>query len=162
MSDKSSKKKKPSTSISFRNIVRSQDIKDVKAALQNWVNVVKMGDTDDIVSLYTDNATFWGTVASNLSTDKKGIKSYFVSFLQKENLDVKVTDGHVHLSKDTDEAIYAGNYTFTYTENGVEKMIPARFTFVFKKQDDGEWLIKHHHSSAMPQWQNLKINKKIM
>ena len=30
------------------------------------------------------------------------------------------------------------------------KVVEARFSFVWKKDDQGEWKIVHHHSSAKP------------
>ena len=48
-------------------------------------------------------------------------------------------------------AIDAGIYTFTLTKNGQEQEVQARYNFVYERQNDGEWLIINHHSSAMPE-----------
>jgi hypothetical protein len=42
----------------------------------------------------------------------------------------------------------AGVYEFTMGVNGSKVM--ARYSFVYV-QEDGEWKIAHHHSSAMPE-----------
>lgn len=130
---------------------KSENMENAKAALQNWIDVMKTKVPDDVVALYADDATFWGTMASSLSHDKASIKAYFVDFLQKDNLDIKVIDGVVQSSNSDEETIYSGSYNFSYTDNnGTDIMIPARFTFIFKLHSDGRWLIKHHHSSMTP------------
>jgi hypothetical protein len=45
----------------------------------------------------------------------------------------------------------AGIYTFELTTAGKTDKVPARFTYVYKKQADGEYKIQVHHSSAMPE-----------
>lgn len=42
------------------------------------------------------------------------------------------------------------SYTGTYSFKLKDKVVPARFSFLYGKID-GEWLIKEHHSSAMPE-----------
>jgi hypothetical protein len=46
-------------------------------------------------------------------------------------------------------AVNTGYYTFSYTEEGEPKTLPARYSLVFVK-DGQNWLIVDHHSSAMP------------
>ncbi len=46
-------------------------------------------------------------------------------------------------------AINTGYYTFSYTKDGENKSIAARYSFVYLKRN-GQWLIVDHHSSAMP------------
>lgn len=43
----------------------------------------------------------------------------------------------------------SGIYTFTSGVDG--STVQARYTFVYAKQPDGEWLILTHHSSEMPE-----------
>lgn len=143
--------KKANMPKSFQNKEELQDLKEVKNALKKWISAMKTYDPDAVTALYADDASFWGTVALSIATDKKGIKAYFVDFLRKDDLEIEVTDEYVEFHDDGKEAVYAGAYKFSFSdENGPNQVVPARFTFIFAKQDDGEWLIKHHHSSAMP------------
>lgn len=136
---------------SFRDKEELQDLKEVKKALQTWIKTMKTYDPDAVTALYADDASFWGTMASSIATDKAGIKAYFVDFLQKDNLEIEITDEYIEFHDDGKEAVYAGAYNFSFTdEKGTNQTVPARFTFIFAHQDSGEWLIKHHHSSEMP------------
>jgi hypothetical protein len=45
----------------------------------------------------------------------------------------------------------AGIYTFTLTTDGVSTTVPARYSYVYKKQTDGSYKILTHHSSALPE-----------
>jgi len=50
-------------------------------------------------------------------------------------------------------AINNGYISFTANDpsapNG-KKVIPARFTFLYRKADNGEWEVISHHNSVMP------------
>jgi len=41
-------------------------------------------------------------------------------------------------------------YNFEVGPVDDRKVVEARFSFVWKKDDQGEWKIVHHHSSARP------------
>jgi len=56
-----------------------------------------------------------------------------------------------HISINGNVAINTGIYTFTLTKQEQEKKVQARYSFVYERQNDGEWLIVNHHSSAMPE-----------
>lgn len=47
-------------------------------------------------------------------------------------------------------ALHAGAYTFAWEVDGKMKETRARFTFGYRLEDDGKWVIIKHHSSAMP------------
>ena len=50
-------------------------------------------------------------------------------------------------------AINNGYFTFRANDPSSpsgEKVIPARFTFLYRKNDKGEWEIINHHNSVMP------------
>lgn len=50
---------------------------------------------------------------------------------------------------DSDVVANMGIYTFTMGASGAK--VQARFTYTYKKQADGKWLIIEHHSSVMPE-----------
>jgi len=45
--------------------------------------------------------------------------------------------------------VISGLYTFSFEEDGKMVSIPARFSFVYEKEN-GKWLIVEHHSSKVP------------
>ena len=47
-------------------------------------------------------------------------------------------------------AIADGTYDFTLEEDGKKEVVPARFTFVLRR-NKGVWQIATHHSSAQPE-----------
>ena len=49
-----------------------------------------------------------------------------------------------------DYAIADGTYDFTLEEDGKKEVVPARFTFVLRR-NKGVWQIATHHSSAQPE-----------
>ena len=77
-----------------------------------------------------------------------GAEEYFKHFLIKnprgkiiqEEVQILGTDGYLH----------SGMYDFEVGPGDDRKVVEARFSFVWKKDDQGEWKIVHHHSSARP------------
>lgn len=50
---------------------------------------------------------------------------------------------------DTDVVANMGIYTFSMRASGTK--VQARYSYTYKKQVDGRWLITEHHSSGMPE-----------
>ena len=50
----------------------------------------------------------------------------------------------------TDCYLHSGMYNFEVGLGDDRQVVEARFSFVWKKDDQGEWKIVHHHSSAKP------------
>ena len=50
----------------------------------------------------------------------------------------------------TDCYLHSGMYNFEVGPYDDRQVVEARFSFVWKKDDQGEWKIVHHHSSAKP------------
>jgi len=49
-------------------------------------------------------------------------------------------------------AIHAGSYVFCWDgADGETVRVKARFTFTYRKEADGSWIIIEHHSSKMPE-----------
>jgi len=121
----------------------------VLEAMDKWVDSVTAADPDTVAKLYAKNAVFWGTVSPFMRTTREGIKNYFEHFMLLEHLDVIYYKPMVRVYGDV--AINSGYYTFFHEKDGKMMSIPARYTFVYLKNRDGEWMIIDHHSSAVPQ-----------
>lgn len=120
----------------------------VLGLLERWIAAVRTGETAKVSALYADDAVLHGTVSPMLRDSDEDINRYFRIFLRLPHLDATHSDDHVRIIGDV--AIASGYYTFFHEKDEVMQSIPARYTFVWQKQDDGTWKIIEHHSSALP------------
>ncbi|QMU60627.1 MAG: DUF4440 domain-containing protein [Gammaproteobacteria bacterium] len=115
--------------------------------LKKWETCLNNGDLNGIVELYADNAVLWGTFSDIIRDNPELIREYFEALFLRENLNVKF--GSSNLRSFGEAAIYSGDYEFSY--QGDEKVsCPARFSFVFYKDESGQYRIIDHHSSLVP------------
>lgn len=119
----------------------------VASLFDRWNNALKSGDPKKVVKCYAEDAVLLPTVSNLPRTNHEEILDYFEHFLLKKPVG-KIVQRVVKIgcNKITD----AGVYMFRVEEGGVSKDIPARYTFVYESKA-GDWLISHHHSSAMPE-----------
>ena len=113
---------------------------------ERWNSALLTGNSKNVAKLYSKDATFLPTVSGEFKRGQEGAEKYFEHFLEKhpngkivkEETDMPASDCIVHW----------GLYNFEVDgENGKRETVEARFTFVYKKNADGEWEIIHHHSS---------------
>ncbi|MFM9268046.1 SgcJ/EcaC family oxidoreductase [Tychonema sp. BBK16] len=126
--------------------------KEVAATTQTWIDTVTSGKptvVDDVVALYSPDAILWATVSEQKRDSAQELRDYFEVFAKQPNLKA---EGYKPVIRVYDNvAINSGYYTFTYDgEGGKKKIVPARYTFVYQKGNDGKWMILDHHSSAIP------------
>ena len=126
----------------------SEEQRSVLKAMDRWVAAVSGGDPAAVAALYAPDAVFWGTVSPFLRTTPEGVRDYFEHFMRLSHLNAIYYKPMVRVYGDI--AINTGYYTFFYEEDGVLRSIPARYTFVYRRDAQGEWQIVEHHSSAMP------------
>ncbi len=101
-----------------------------------------------MLPLYAEDAVLWGTLSPTVRADPAALRDYFVTaFKVLPGLKVNFGDQLIRVYGST--AVNTGYYTFSYTQNGESKTLPARYSFTFVKSGD-RWLIVDHHSSAMP------------
>ncbi len=123
--------------------------RSVLAALDRWIEAIAHGSPEEVAALYAPDAVFWGTVSPFLRTTPEGVKDYFEHFLRLKKLNAFYYKPMVRVYGDL--AINTGYYTFFYEdEEGHMRSLPARYTFVYRRDEAGEWKIVEHHSSAMP------------
>ena len=127
----------------------SEEHKSVLAALDQWIEAITAADPEKVARLYAEEAVFWGTISPFLRTTPVGVRDYFEHFLQHENLNAFYYKPQVRVYGDT--AINSGYYTFFLERDGRMASIPARYTFVYRRDGGGAWKIVEHHSSAVPQ-----------
>ena len=112
-------------------------------ALNTWIETMQTLNPQAVSDLYTEDSQFWGTLASELSTEETSRLAYFNSFLDgKEGLSISLNDDtKIHAFVDT--GLISGSYVFSFGGTS----IPARYSFTFNE----EGKILHHHSSLIPE-----------
>lgn len=127
----------------------AQNAVPVAAAGQEWATDLSSGNPQKISDLYAPGAILSATFENQLDTPK-AIQKYFTKLMQHKDLAVKFTKENIRMFGDT--AVNSGFYTFSYTDtkNNKTVKIPARYTFVYAK-DNGNWKIVEHHSSVLPE-----------
>lgn len=125
---------------------------EVAATTQKWIDTVTSGKptvVDDVVAMYSPEAILWATVSEQKRDSPQELRDYFEVFAKQPNLKA---EGYKPVIRVYDNvAINSGYYTFTYDgKGGKKKVVPARYTFVYRKGNDGKWMIVDHHSSAIP------------
>jgi uncharacterized protein (TIGR02246 family) len=120
---------------------------DVMAATRAWAAAYDSRDPQKILALYAPDAVFWGTSSPTLRDTPALIGDYFKSSPSQPNARVELGEVKVRVWGDT--AASTGSYTFTDMRDGQTVRRPARFSFVFHKEN-GRWMIVDHHSSSVP------------
>ncbi len=140
-----------SSAMAFDAQCATIDETTVASLFDRWNDSLKTLDSDKVVANYSDDAVLLPTVSNKPRTNHEEIKDYFNAFLKKEPsgvIDKRYIKINCNIAQDL------GIYTFTF--KGGQK-VQARYTFVYE-YENGQWLIEHHHSSAMPE--KVAVHKK--
>lgn len=122
-----------------------------------WKVALSSGDETNVTKLYKHDAVLWGTLSPVIRDTPELIREYFVKFATLEDIKVEFSDPVVRVYENT--AINTGYYTFSWKENGHSIAVPARYSFVYIREN-GDWKILDHHSSVIPE-QPFDITKYI-
>ncbi len=120
---------------------------DVAAALTEWQQAVESGKLETIMKLYDKNAMMISTFGQAPFTKRKEIEDYFKLVLANEGVKVDILESHPRVFGNF--AINDGRYELSYTQEGEQISVPARFTFVYELEN-GKWVIVDQHASRMP------------
>jgi len=118
---------------------------EILALFDQWNNSLATGNPRAVAANYSPKAILLPTVSNKVRRTQAERIEYFEHFLEMKPQG-KINQAFIRTYGDI--AINSGLYTFTL-KNGAS--IPARYTFVYKKQPNGKWLIIEHHSSKMPE-----------
>ncbi len=119
-------------------------VSEVSQLFERWNGSLQTLKPKEVVKNYAKDAVLLPTVSNTPRTNHKLIEDYFEMFLKKRPAGV-IDERTVRIGCNT--ASDVGIYTFTL--NGTDK-VRARYSFNYE-HINGEWLITHHHSSAMPE-----------
>ena len=110
--------------------------------LNIWVEKIKDNDAKQVTELYHEDGLLLGTFSDIERHGKELISNYFEN-LMRSKIDVEIITQHEH--KTDSMIVNSGFYNFIVDD----KIIKARFSFVFVKTK-GSWKILSHHSSELP------------
>lgn len=117
----------------------------ILALFDQWNHSLATGDASAVAANYAADAILLPTVSHKIRHTEAERIDYFEHFLLKKPHG-KMDQVNVRIFGDI--ALNSGLYTFTFDDGS---KIHARYTFVYKKQPDGRWLIIEHHSSKLPE-----------
>lgn len=121
--------------------------KSLDAFIGDWAHGINHRNLLSVVSTYDASGLLWGTFAKDLKAGHPSIKRYFEHLLQLDHLHVKFESGETRQYGDI--YIRSGSYVFSYRNKTGPVHVPARYSFVCKKEKTG-WYILEHHSSEFP------------
>ena len=113
-----------------------------------WAQALETQDPQVVANLYDENALFLATRSPEFKKDHTGVIRYFSQFLLRKPV-VRIVEEEV---KELSATCYlhTGFYDFDCEIEGQQQTVHARFTFVWEQNEEGDWKIVHHHSSAVP------------
>ena len=115
----------------------------VGALFDRWTDSLRTLDPDKVTANYASDGVLLPTVSNNPRSTPAEIRDYFVKFLKSEprgTIDKRIIRIGCNVAQDV------GTYTFKFKDG---TSVHARYTYVYEL-GNGQWLIAHHHSSAMP------------
>jgi len=119
-----------------------------------WNQALLSRDPHQVASLYTSEASFLPTLNPEFKSGQDGAEQYFEHFLKKNPVGQIVEEAIQETAVGKDGApvgfLHSGLYNFEVGEQDARQEVEARFTFLWQKDDDGKWKIRHHHSSLKP------------
>ncbi len=125
-------------------------VDEANAMINRWTAAYNANDVEGLVKLYTPDAILLGTRSPIISQGPQDARAYFLStHLPGSGNKVEFGERRMMVLGDLRAVLMTGFYNFTLNVGG--KMTPshARFTWLVVNRG-GEWLIAHHHSSAVP------------
>ncbi|MFO0109452.1 MAG: SgcJ/EcaC family oxidoreductase [Alphaproteobacteria bacterium] len=137
------------TVLAFNNTAWAGKREEVDAAFSEWRAALSSGEAKNVVQLYDEDATLFATLEPKPLTTQRERTRYFTTLTAKPKLSATVNQKKIQILDD-EYALVSGIYTFRFEQDGKTVAVPARYTFVYEKED-GRWMILEHHSSKVPQ-----------
>ena len=120
-----------------------------QANFGRWNEALKSRKAEEVAALYDNAATFLPTMSKEFKKGQGGAEEYFKHFLEKNPEGEIVEDEYQPLGYDS--YLRSGLYNFSVGPDDARQTVEARFSFVWKKDETGDWKIAHHHSSPLPE-----------
>ena len=120
------------------------DEKTIASFFDRWNASLKTLDPSRVVANYTADAVLLATVQNQPRLTQENRLNYFTKFL-KSTPEGTINSRTIKIGCNT--ASDVGTYTFKLKDGS---LVAARYSYIYAYQN-GEWLMSHHHSSAMPE-----------
>lgn len=121
---------------------------EIAALFDLWNQTLQTGGPHDMAMLYAEDGVLLPTVSNQPRNNRPEIADYFVHFLELHPRGT-INESYIDVL-DATTAVHSGIYTFDVTRDGQPAYVVARFSYIYEKYGQ-KWLIKSHHSSAMPE-----------
>lgn len=132
----------------YSSVIRpGTERKSLDDFIADWAFGVRHHNILSVVSTYDSEGLLWGTFAKDLRAGHFHIRRYFEHLFELEDVNVHFDSAETRQYHDI--FIRSGSYVFTYRKKGALVRVPARYSFVCKKEKTG-WYILEHHSSEFP------------
>jgi len=115
----------------------------VRERFEVWNQALQSGDPEQVADLYSADALLLPTLSSQPRRSHAAIADYFRDFLAR-GPQGRIDSRSIELG--CNQALDAGTYSFRLADGS---RVAARYTFVYVFRD-GQWQIRHHHSSLQP------------
>jgi uncharacterized protein (TIGR02246 family) len=125
-------------------------VDEATAMISRWTSAYNANDVEGLVKLYTPDAVVLGTRSPIISQGPQDTRAYFLStHLPGSGNKVEFGERRMMVLGDLRAVLVTGFYNFTLNIGGKITPSHARFTWLIVNRG-GQWLIAHHHSSAVP------------
>jgi len=113
---------------------------------KNWNEALEKREARGVAKKYSESGELFGTVSARIRQGEKEIEEYFKHFLKIDPSGKVVKRETINISDDV--FLDGGLYNFDVVKGGEKQTIEAMFTYVWQKDKNGDWKIKHHHSAV--------------
>lgn len=117
---------------------------EVAALFDRWNASLATGNPKKVVANYATDSILLPTVSNKPRFSPAEKEDYFHHFLEKKPQG-KIDERFIQIGCNT--ALDAGLYTFSFNDGS---KVSGRYSYTYR-WNGAEWLITHHHSSAMPE-----------
>lgn len=122
--------------------------KIAKENFERWNSALLTGEAKNVAMLYTEESSFLPTVSPEFKKGQTEAEGYFKHFLEKNPKGEIIADRVQQITESS--YLHSGLYNFELGPDENRQIVEARFTFLWEKNEAGEWMIAHHHSSVKP------------
>ncbi len=130
--------------------LEKESAKDIaQINFSRWNETLLTKDPAKVAELYAEKATFLPTVSGEFKKGKNGAEEYFKHFLEKNPAGEIIADEIQTINSGC--YLHSGMYNFEVGPDDNRQIVEARFSFVWEKNQQGQWKIIHHHSSIKPE-----------
>lgn len=110
-----------------------------------WANYFNTKNLNGILSTYSPNGVLLATFNRDILQGRNSIRPYFVDLFKKENLRV-VFEPNPIITYLEEGYIVSGNYTFSFSENGITTNVEARYSYGVEIRGKNSFIVNHHSS----------------